>query len=141
MKHILCAVDISDQTDAKKILSEAEKLATTYSATLSILTVVPDYGSSWVGSFFKEGTLKLATETAMETLRALTVDVKSRGLNVQHIVEVGTGYEKILSSANQIEADLIVVGAHKPDLADRIIGPNAARVVRHATASVMVVRV
>lgn len=36
--------------------------------------IVPDYGSSWVGSFFREGTLKLATKAAMETLHALTGD-------------------------------------------------------------------
>lgn len=141
MKHILCAVDLSDEADATKILLEAEKQAVVYSATLSVVTVVPDYGSSWVGSFFQEGTLKLATEAAMEALRKLTEETKKRGLSVQHIVEVGTGYEQILKAADQVSADLIVVGAHKPDLSDRIIGPNAARVVRHATASVLVVRV
>ncbi|MCG3269605.1 universal stress protein [Yoonia sp. I 8.24] len=141
MEHILCAVDLSDEPDALKILEEAEKLAGLYDASLSLVTVVPDYGSSWVGSFFKEGTLKMATEAAMDALKKLSADTQARGRKVQHIVEIGTTYEEILHAADQMNADLIVVGAHKPDLASRIIGPNASRVVRYAKASVLVVRV
>jgi nucleotide-binding universal stress UspA family protein len=33
-----------------------------------------------------------------------------------------------------------VVGAHRQDLKDYLLGPNAARVVRHADCSVYVVR-
>ena len=36
--------------------------------------------------------------------------------------------------------DLIVIGAHKPDFKDYLLGPNAARVVRHSHCSVHVVR-
>lgn len=72
MQHILCSVDLSDEGDAQKILIEADKLAGLYGAKLSVVTVLPDYGSSFVGSFFKEGTLKQAAEAAMETLHRLT---------------------------------------------------------------------
>jgi len=141
MKHILCAVDLSDESDARQILGEAEKLAKLYNAQLSVVTVVPDYGSSWVGSFFKDGTLKLATKAAMEALHKMTEAAMASALQVQHIVEVGNTYEQILDVADRSDVDLIIVGAHKPDLASRIVGPNASRVVRHAKASVLVVRV
>lgn len=141
MKQMLCSIDISHEDDAKKILAEAAKLATVYQATLNVVTVVPDYGSSWVGSFFKEGTLKLATQAAMEKLHELTAEIVAEDINVKHIVEVGNTYEQVLKAAEQVVADLIVVGAHKPDLASRIVGPNASRVVRFAQASVLVVRV
>ncbi|MEO0863555.1 MAG: universal stress protein, partial [Pseudomonadota bacterium] len=36
--------------------------------------------------------------------------------------------------------DAIFVGAHRPELKDYLIGPNAARVARHAQQSVFVVR-
>ena len=39
-----------------------------------------------------------------------------------------------------IKADLIVMGSHRPELRDYLLGPNAARVVRHAPCSVVVVR-
>ena len=37
-------------------------------------------------------------------------------------------------------AELIVMASHRPELRDYLIGPNAARVMRHADASVLVVR-
>lgn len=141
MKHILCAIDLSDASDAQKILGEAEKLAVLYKAKMSVVTVVPDYGSSWVGSFFKEGTLKLATKAAMEALHDLTAKTLSDDTQVQHIVEIGNTYEQVLSVADDADVDLIIVGAHKPDLASRIVGPNASRIVRFAKSSVLVVRV
>jgi len=141
MEHILCAVDLSDENDTRNILAEAEKITALYGARLSVVTVVPDYGSSWVGSFFKEGTLKLATQAAMERLRKLTEETITTGVKVRHIVEVGTTYEQVLHAADTVSADLILVGAHKPDLASRIVGPNASRIVRFAKASVMVLRV
>ena len=42
--------------------------------------------------------------------------------------------------AKEIGADLIVMGSHRPELADYLLGANAAKVVRHADCSVMVVR-
>ena len=52
----------------------------------------------------------------------------------------GTVYEVILKMAKKTNCDLIVIGAHRPELKDYLLGPNAARVVRHADCSVMVVR-
>ncbi len=48
--------------------------------------------------------------------------------------------EEILRVAREIEADLILLAAHRPELKDFLLGPNAARVVRHFDGSVLVVR-
>ena len=61
-------------------------------------------------------------------------------LPTRRIVAEGKIYREILSAAKAIEADLIVMGSHHPELKDYLLGPNAARVVRHADCSVMVVR-
>jgi nucleotide-binding universal stress UspA family protein len=39
-----------------------------------------------------------------------------------------------------MNADLIVLAAHRPELKDYLLGPNASRVVRHAKCSVYVIR-
>lgn len=147
IRHILCAVDLTHQDDARLLLAEAGRLAGHDAAQLSVVTVLPDYGSSFVGSFFKEGTLKEAAEAARSSLHALvdavlpeTAAGGSEAGPVQCIVEIGSVYDEILDAARKCEADLIVVGAHKPDLADRIIGPNAARIARNAEVSVLVLR-
>ena len=139
-KHILCAVDLTHDEDARAILAEAGRLAKFDGAALSLVCVLPDYGSSWVGSFFKEGTMQAAAEAALQTLRAMVESVLPDFGHVQCIVEIGSVYEKIIETASECGSDLVVVGAHKPDLKDRIIGPNAARVARHAPVSVLVLR-
>ena len=56
-----------------------------------------------------------------------------------HVV-TGTVYDQIIKTANSLNADCIIVGAHSPSLKDYLMGPNAARVARHASQSVFVVR-
>ena len=55
-------------------------------------------------------------------------------------VDQGTIYDRVLQEAKSVGADAIVVGANKSQLQDYLIGPNAARVARHAPQSVFVVR-
>ncbi|MDP1974723.1 MAG: universal stress protein, partial [Alphaproteobacteria bacterium] len=61
-------------------------------------------------------------------------------VTVQNIVATGSVYETIVNMAEEIKADLIVLGAHRPELKDYLIGPNASRVVRHGHCSVLVIR-
>ncbi|MFV2033769.1 MAG: universal stress protein, partial [Halocynthiibacter sp.] len=49
-------------------------------------------------------------------------------------------YKTILTTADAIGCDLIVMASHRPEMQDYLLGPNAARVVRHANQSVFVVR-
>ncbi|ABG33551.1 universal stress protein [Roseobacter denitrificans] len=139
--HILCSVDLTHEDEAAKLLTEAHKLAGFYGATLSVVTVLPDYGSSWVGSFFKEGAMHDAAEAASDALHKLVSKTLPDATGVQHIVEIGVVYEKVLEAIGLSKADLVIVGAHKPDFADRFLGPNAARIARHAGISTLVLRI
>lgn len=140
MKHVLCAVDLTHQDSEVVLLKKAADLAAFYGAQLSVVTVIPDYSMSIVGSFFKEGTMKSAVQSANDQLHDFVKDSLPDTQNVQHIVEVGTVYEMILDAVKRSSADLVVMGAHKPNLMDRLQGPNSARVARHAPCSVLIVR-
>ncbi len=139
-KHVLCAVDLSHLETEVGLLQKAAELATFYKASLSVVTVVPDYGMTIVGSYFKEGTMKSAVEMANEKLHAFVSENLKDSDDVQHIVEVGTPYEQILEAVKVAKADLVVMGAHKPELIDRLQGPNSARVARYAPCSLLIVR-
>ena len=56
------------------------------------------------------------------------------------VVENGTVYKEIVEAAKDLDINQIVMGAHRPSLADYLLGPNSARVARHAGCSVTVVR-
>ncbi len=139
---VLCAVDVSNPHRDDNVLRAAARLAALDDAQLDVITVVPDYGMSVVGSYFDQGHHDKAVEEARKLLNELVGDVLGEEANskVRHIVATGRAYDEILRVADADKASLIVIGAHKPDFKDYLLGPNAARVVRHSSCSVFVVR-
>lgn len=138
--NVLCAVDLGQSDKSQNVLHEADKLCQMNGSHLSVITVVPDYGMSIVGSYFDAGTLEKALQKANDDLHEFVRETLPEQSNVQHIVALGTVYEEVLKAADNIDANLVVIGASKPDLADKLLGPNAARVARHSKASVYIVR-
>lgn len=139
-KSILCAIDLEHVSIGKAILLQAQKLAEIDGAVLNVVTVVPDYGTSFVGSFFEKGTLKKAIEATNDQLHKFVKDNTKSGTKVRHIVSIGSIYEEVLAAADKTNADLVILGASKPDIKDFLLGPNASRVARHAKVSVYIVR-
>jgi len=140
-KSILVAIDLDDPSDLDVTLKRAVEIAAVSTdAALHVMTVLPSFGMSIVGQYFPKNFEKKAAEDLMTRLKE-TVDPRlPQGMRVQHIVGEGNVYETVLRMARRTKADLIVIGAHRPELKDYLLGPNAARVVRHADISVLVVR-
>lgn len=138
--HILLAVDLSDPHSWEKALPTVIDHCSAFDATLHVMTVVPKVGLSMVGQFFPADFEQRALASATDALHAFTRDHVPGTITLQHIISHGTIYEEILQAATRIGADLIVMASHRPVLQDYLLGPNSARVVRHATCSVLVVR-
>ena len=141
-RPVLCAVDISNTGKDDAVLKEAKRLADLDGAQLDVVTVIPDFGKSLVAGFFDQSHHDDAVASAKVALKEQIT--ASHGADadaaVRHVVATGTAYEEILRVAKETGCGLIVIGAHKPDFADYLLGPNAARVVRHSSCSVHVVR-
>lgn len=56
------------------------------------------------------------------------------------VVLVGHPGRAITDYSEEVGADCIVVGSHDPELQDTFLGSTAARIVRHASCSVHVLR-
>ncbi len=139
-KTILLPVDLNEESSWQKALPVALELCRTFGAKLHVMTVVPDFGMAIVGSFFPEGYEK---QVLGETEKALGEFVEANIPGDQEVardVGYGTVYEIVIATAKRAGADLIVMAAHRPGHADYLLGPNAARVVRHFKRSVLVVR-
>ncbi len=137
--HILVPVDLEHSDTSVKALRTAQQIAKDYSAVLHLLNVVPPI-DAFASGFFREGYAHQMTEAALEKLHRFSTEMEIEGLTIQHIVAHGAIYDQILRMADKVNADLIVMASHRPELSDYLLGPNAAKVVRHASCSVMVVR-
>ncbi len=138
--NILLTVDLSDDSSQAKALPTAVELARSFGAKLHMVTVVPDMGTPMVSSFFPEGFEQQMADKTVAQLQALAKEKIPAELAGDLHVGSGTIYKEILRIAEGEGVDLIVMASHRPELGDYLLGPNAARVMRHANCSVMVVR-
>jgi nucleotide-binding universal stress UspA family protein len=139
-KDVLLAIDLDDPSSWAKALPVAVGLCQAFGARLHAFTAVPDMGMSVVAQYFPENYEAKALEAAGKQLAMLLDDKVPDDVELRHTVGLGTVYQEILEAAREIDADLIVLSSHRPELKDYLLGPNAARVVRHSNRSVLVVR-
>lgn len=139
-RNVLMPVDLSDKHSWRKALPTAISLCETFEAKLYLMAVVPDSGLPVVSTLLPEGYEAKLRQQVAKQLRDLAAQQVPPEIESRRIVTAGRIYQEILKAAEAIKADLIVMAAHRPELADYLLGPNAAKVVRHAKCSVMVVR-
>ena len=137
---VLVPVDLSDKHSWRKALPTAIGLCETFDARLAVMTVIPDIGMPVVGQFLPPDFENRVTQQVAAQLKEFVDAQVPPGIEIQRIIAVGKIYREIIHAATEINADLIIMGSHHPALKDYLLGPNAARVVRHARGSVMVVR-
>ena len=136
------AVDLAHPENHAKILKEAQTMAHQRDLSLTVVTVIPDFGMSIIGTYFEEGAEQKALQDAAQALHRDVAKVLGGAADEQitHVVCHGVAYEQILETAKKFDAALIVMAAHRPEFRDYLLGPNAARVVRHSNCSVLVLR-
>ena len=134
-KSILVPIDLSEMEKGKVMIDVARGLATdgTKIRLVNVVTDIPAY----ISAELPNEVIKTAMKTAKETLDAL---IRAAGIKAVSEVRSGNPGPSILSSAEECDADLIVIGSHKPGLQDYFLGSTASRVVRHAQCSVLVMR-
>lgn len=137
---LVIPIDIEHESSWIKALPAAARLARDNGARLHVVAVVPPFGSSLVGGFFSDDFERKVMDKARSDLAEIVSGADLGGVEPGLHVAHGTIYEEILRAADSLGADLIVLAARRPELKDYLLGPNAARVVRHASQSVFVVR-
>ena len=139
-KNILLPIDLGHASSWQRALPVALDLARHYGAHLNILNVLPDMGMPVVGSFFPKDFEKEARRKAEKALEDWLKENMVDDVEADAYVAVGTIYDEIIAVADRLNCDIIVIASHRSDMKDYLLGPNAARVVRHAAQSVFVVR-
>lgn len=138
-KTILLPIDLNEESSWAKALPVALFQARE-GGNLNLLTVIPGFGENVVKTYFPADYGERAMAAAARDLEDFRAEHVPSGVPSKALVRGGTIYDEIIGAAEEIGADLIVMAAHRPALRDYLIGPNAARVVRHAKCSVLVVR-
>ncbi len=134
-KTILVPVDIGHTNESSNVINIAAANGTV-DAQIILLNVVEDI-PNWVAVEMPDGFQKKSFELAQQELSKIAnaSDVKTK-----IDIRVGHPYQTILEVAKETDAELIIIASHQPGLQDYLLGSTAAKVVRHAGCSVLVVR-
>ena len=138
-KRIILAVDLADASTAPKGLAEALELAKAWGGSLRLVNVqpvVPATFMEYVPADFDAEQTKKATESLNDVVAKIDLPAGRKS----GAARAGGIYHELLEEASEWNADLIVVGSHRPVMSDYLLGSNAKTIVRHAQCSVLVVR-
>lgn len=138
--RILVALDFSDA--GMRALHKACELAVQFKSSLHVIHVVeflPPLDTTFGGvSPFDVELMDKLVASARE--RLLTV-VRERGLpEACYQVETGNPRSEILRIAEEIKADLVVLGSHGRHGLALLLGSTASSVLHHASCDVLAVR-
>lgn len=134
-KHILLTTDLHEEN--KKAAIRALKLAKENKAKLTFIHVVEPLPAYAIGYF---GSVNIEMELLEEAKRNLAELVKD--LNVPdstQLVEMGSVKVVILRTAEELGADLIVVGSHGRHGLEKLVGSTATSLLHGALCDVLVV--
>ncbi len=141
IKRILCPTDFSET--AKESLEYAVFLASSHDAALHLLHVVDQlhgFDNYQLLVLPPQEIRERMEKHAYESLGDLADQIEG-SVGIEKVVKHGKTSVEIIEAADEIEADLIVMGSHgRTGLAHVLIGSVAEAVVRHAHCPVLIVR-
>ena len=142
LQNIAAFVDLDDEDSSHKVLTRAIDYSRHTGARLHVLTIVPNgmFKMTLVAQIIPADYERRLLDDARQRLAAVIKKHATDDVQLEQNVSLGSVYKEALQFARNVDADLIVVGAHKPELKDYLLGPNVGQIVRHATCSVWIVR-
>jgi len=138
-KKILIPIDLTDLALSRRALEASRDLVLQSKGNLRLMTVetlLPASFMEYVPPEFDRSQEERAKRALIEIGSTLEVPKEC----ISFCVRFGSIYVEILAEAEDWNADLIVVGSHRPSMATYLIGSNAKTIVRHAKCSVLVIR-
>jgi nucleotide-binding universal stress UspA family protein len=149
MANYLAPIDLEDEHLSAGVIEKTVQMATGVAgAKIYLMTVIPGIAPGIDQRYAVRGEMHGSAEyplqewkdEAAKELQAIANKKIPKEMQGGVVVENGTVYREIVEAAKDLDIEHIVMGAHRPSLADFLLGPNSARVARHAGCSVTVVR-
>ena len=138
---ILVPTDFSEPAD--QALAYAVELATRLDATIHLVhaITVPVMGIAEIGLAYASSVIDHSTKASLKALDALVERYRGRAPFGPPRLEVGDARDAIDRVAEDIHADLIVIGTHgRRGVSRALLGSIAESVVRTAPCPVLTVR-
>ena len=133
LEKILLAADFSQSTD--NLVENAIGLAKTFQSQIILIHVLPD-------DITNEKARLLLNDAAINQLELINDKIKSEGVETDNpILEYGNHFDKIIKTADNIHANVIVIGAGEKAKNDVFqLGTTAEKIIRKSIKPVWIVK-
>ena len=134
-QKILVPLDVNQLDKANVMLETARKLGgdKTEIILAHIIEAIPTYIAVQIPSDYADAAKKKVHD-------ALSQLAEVAGGATEIDIRTGHAAEGILAITDEKNADTIILASHRPGIEDYFLGSTAARVVRHAKCTVVVIR-
>ncbi len=140
-KKILLPLDLQETALSVRATKVAQDLAKFYGASITVLTVIPDFGMPLVANFFPPDAIERAeTEVHAELRRFVAAHFDDPSSIRAEVDDGGSPHKVIVTHAEKEQIDLIVLPARAKDISKVFLGSSSTHVVERAPCSVLVVR-
>ncbi len=132
---VVVPVDLAAPEKASAMVAAAKRLGGDDVRIImtNVVEDIPSYVAAELPSEIMETSRKNAHDEMVDL-------AQHSGVKADVVVRMGQPATAILAVAEENKADYIIVGSHRPGLQDYFLGSTAARIVRHAQCSVLVLR-
>lgn len=141
--HVLAAVDVTEE--APQVLAQASRVAQDHGAELSVVTVIRPLTHAYTGmemAGLAAAAINFEAEAKASVEKSLGALCEQNGIDAQHRhVTFGVPGIEIKALAEQLGANLIVVGSHGRHGLGLLLGSTANAVLHGAVCDVLTVRV
>lgn len=140
-KTIIMPVDVFEMELSDKAIRHAEFMAQ-QEGIIHLLHVLPASASYTMSRFASdlrrfEEHLQQEAETRLQTMYShFSIDPSRIKLHVR----MGNVRDAVNELAEELNADMVVIGSRNPSISTHLLGSNASSVIRHAHIPVLVVR-
>ena len=129
MKLKTIVVGFDDTQPARRALERAADLAEAFGANLVVTSVAPIL----IGAGRSAGPIDPvdSPKTHQEQLKDARELLEARGTQAEYVPAVGEPADTIVELADDLDADLIVVGTREPGILERLLGQSVSERVAH----------
>ena len=139
-KNILLALALEPESDMK-VIAKAKEFVSAFGATLRVVHAV-EYLSSYGAAYGVAAGIDVDHVLKTEAEQLMAKIIEDLGVPKSHgIVLDGSAKQMILSEAERVKADLIIVGSHSRHGFQLLLGSTANAILHGAPCDVLAVRV
>lgn len=140
-KNIVIPVDLADQKNSyKAVFQPALNFVHAFGSKIHLVHIISDFGMQMIEDYLPKHWKNDQMDKYNKQFDKIINQYIPSNVDVTAHIARGAIYDKVINYAEANEADLIIISAVRPQLRDYMLGPNASKIVRHSSVSVLVVR-